>query len=60
MLSQRTAKSHGVKWAEAERELVIRGVFLPSFPVNREYFSIPQDPDVPQIAEEPDPLEIDP
>ena len=59
MLSQRTAKSHGVKWAEAERELAIRGVFLPSLPVNREYFSTPKDTDVPQIIEEPAPQEID-
>jgi hypothetical protein len=49
-----------VKWAEAERELAIRGVFLPPLPVVREYFSTPNDSLVPQIAEEPDLKEAPP
>ncbi len=60
MLSQPTTKPHKVKWAEAERELAIRGVFLPSPPVSREYFSTPNDPYVPQIIDEPDPHEVPP
>ena len=60
MLSQPTTKPHRVKWAEAERELAIRGVFLPPPPVVREYFSTPNDSLVPQIAEEPDPQEVPP
>ena len=54
MLSQPTTKSHRVKWAEAERALAIRGVFLPSTPVGREYFSTPNDSYVPQPTEDLD------
>ena len=57
MLSQPTTKSHRVKWAEAERELAIRGIFLPPLPVSREYFSTPNDSYVPQTTEDPGPQE---
>ena len=57
MLSQPTTKPHRIKWAEAERELAIRGVFLPSPLVSREYFSTPNDPYVPQTTEDTDPQE---
>ena len=60
MLSQPKTKPHKVKWAEAERELAIRGVFLPPPPVSREYFSTPDDPYVPQTTEELDPQEVSP
>ena len=60
MLSQQTTKSHKVKWAEAERELAIRGVFLPPHPVNHEYFSTPKSTFEPQTGEERDLEEIAP
>lgn len=60
MLSQRTTKPHSVQWAEAERELAIRGVFLPPQPVIREYFSTPDDSHLPLTDEEPDLQEVSP
>ena len=60
MLSQRTTKPHSVQWAEAERELAIRGVFPSPHPVNPEYFSTPKDTYVPQTTEEPDLQEVAP
>ena len=60
MLSQRTTKPHQVKWAEAERELAIRGVVLPPYYVNEEYFSWSKGAHVPQTVEEPDRGEADP
>ena len=60
MLSQRTTKPHSVQWAEAERELAIRGIFLPPYPVSHEYFSIPKDADVQHTIEDPDLQEVVP
>ena len=60
MLSQRTTKPHSVKWAEAERELAIRGIFLPSHPANREHFSTPNDTYAPQTDEESNLEEVAP
>ena len=60
MLSQRKMKPHRVKWAEAERELVIRGVILPPYSVNEEYFSWPKGARVPQTVEEIDVEEVGP
>ena len=55
MLSQHTTKPHNIKWAEAERDLAIRGMLPVSSPVSHEYSSI-QQPDslVPQSAEDAD------
>ena len=60
MINRRKTKPHRVKWAEAERELAIRGVVLPTYYVNEEPFSWPESAHVPQTVEEPGPGEAGP
>lgn len=43
MRSQHAAKPHSMKWAEAERELAVRGVILPTNSTNYEYWEIQKD-----------------
>ena len=51
MLSRDKKKPHRVKWAEAERELVIRGIALPNNAARREY--VP-----PRISKQTDPNKV--
>lgn len=47
MLSKDRKKPHRVKWAEAERDLMIRGFFVPTNRINRGYM----DPRIINIKE---------
>ncbi len=52
MLSQRKAKSHRMKWVEAERELAIRGVFPLPYQVKPEYFLTSKEVFLPQVKDD--------
>lgn len=60
MLRQNQMKPHKVKWTEAERELAVRGVFLPSHAVANEYLLVPEKLNVTQLEEEDDLGEVSP
>ena len=54
MLSNHTEKSHSEKWAEAERELAIRGVVVPTRPINHEHLLVKKDVHLPWIPATPE------
>lgn len=51
MLNQQTTKPYRIKWVEAERELVSRGVILPVHHMNHEHFLVHKDLHWPKIPE---------
>ena len=55
MLSQTATNSYKTKWLEAERELAVRGVFLPPQTAIDDYFLIPDAPRMPHLEDESNP-----
>ena len=53
-IDRHNMKSYSMKWAEAERELAIRRIILPTYPINPEH-SIMQKDEIylPQILDKP-------
>ena len=60
MTNQQATKPHRVKWAEAERELAIRGVYPSTFLSDPDFSAMP--PTVPEgsLSEMPDGTEVSP
>ena len=54
MFSRQTEKPHSVKWVEAERELAVRRIIIPTRPINQEHHIVQKDThSVPSIRTRP-------
>ncbi len=56
---QDTMKSYSMKWAEAERELAVRRIVLPTYPIQPEHPVIQKEEIyLPQIPDKPYPTNL--